>query len=221
MKQTAKKTLNSSAQSSTNKTTKLGTFLVGLGVTLITSVTSYADIDVARSYLDQGKYEQALLELDGDIATNPQDPEARFIKGVVLQALKRNDAAIEVYAELARDFPELPEPYNNLAVLWADKKEFNKAEDALRAAIKTNKSYATAYENLGDLFAQRASIAYGDALALEPPNRSSVEIKLSMIDNILLPPEARRSAATPLPLIEHHPQRPVVIVQTQLTHYAI
>lgn len=160
---------------------------------LVASSTVYADLNRARAFLEQGRIQEAITELEADISVNPNDAETRFLKGVALQALQRNDEAIEVYSDLVNDFPELPEPWNNLAVLWADKQEFAKAEEALRAAIKTNKSYATAHENLGDIYAQRASIAYTDALTLDPVNRSAVEIKLSMIDNILLPPEDRRS----------------------------
>jgi len=153
---------------------------------------SFADINDARRFIESGQIKQALAELDLLITSNPKNPEARFLKGVALQAANRHDDAIDIYTQLAKDFPELPEPYNNLAVLYAEKNEFDKAEDALRAAIKTNKSYATAYENLGDIYAQRASIAYNDALNLSPSNRNAVEVKLSMIDNILLPPASRK-----------------------------
>ena len=172
-------------------TKKVNFFLaIGLICCLFTSV-NYADINTAKSLFENGRIDSALIELDKIISEKPDSAEARFLKGVALQALDRNDEAIDVYTSLAKDFPELPEPYNNLAVLFAEKSEFDKAEDALRAAIKTNKSYATAYENLGDIYAQRASIAYNDALNLSPTNRNAVEVKLSMIDNILLPPAAR------------------------------
>lgn len=157
------------------------------------TAANYADINTAKSLIQDGRLDSALVELNKEVSEKPDNAEARFLKGVALQALNRNDEAIEVYSALAQDFPELPEPYNNLAVLFAEKSEFDKAEDALRAAIKTNKSYSTAYENLGDIYAQRASIAYNDALNLSPANRDAVKVKLSMIDNILLPPEARNA----------------------------
>ena len=172
---------------------KVNFFLaVGLSCFLLTSV-NYADINSAKNLFENGRIDSALVELDNVIYAKPDSAEARFLKGVALQALDRNDEAIEVYTNLAKDFPELPEPYNNLAVLFAEKSEFDKAEDALRAAIKTNKSYAIAYENLGDIYAQRASIAYTDALNFSPTNRNAVEVKLNMIDNILLPPAAREA----------------------------
>ena len=174
-------------------TKKINLFLaVSLSYCLLASA-NYADVNAAKSLIQNGRLDSALVELDNVISEKPDNAEARFLKGVALQALDRNDEAIEVYSGLAQDFPELPEPYNNLAVLFAEKSEFDKAEDALRAAIKTNKSYSTAYENLGDIYAQRASIAYNDALNLSPANRDAVKVKLSMIDNILLPPAARNS----------------------------
>jgi len=177
-------------------TLKVNFFLAfGLSCCLATTA-NLADINTAKSLFESGNIDSAIVELNTVIAAKPDNAEARFLKGVALQALDRNNEAIEVYSELAKDFPELPEPYNNLAVLFAEKNEFDKAEEALRAAIKTNKSYATAYENLGDIYAQRASIAYNDALNLSPANRNAVEIKLSMIDNILLPPSARKPMPT-------------------------
>ncbi len=177
-------------------TKKVNFFLaVGLSCCFFTTV-NFADINTAKNLFENGQIDSALLELENVISQQPNSAEARFLKGVALQALDRNDEAIDVYSSLAKDFPELPEPYNNLAVLFAEKSEFDKAEDALRAAIKTNKSYATAYENLGDIYAQRASLAYNDALNLSPNNRNAVEIKLSMIDNILLPPSARKNIPT-------------------------
>ena len=172
-------------------TKKINTFLaISLSYGLLTTA-AFADVNTAKSLIQDGRLDAALVELNKEVSIKPDNAEARFLKGVALQALNRNDEAIEVYSDLAKDFPELPEPYNNLAVLFAEKSEFDKAEDALRAAIKTNKSYSTAYENLGDIYAQRASIAYNDALNLSPANRDAVKVKLSMIDNILLPPAAR------------------------------
>ena len=189
---TKHKTKTNSSQRPTI-TKKINLFLaLSLSYCLIASA-NYADINSAKSLIQNGRLDSALIELDKVIYEKPDDAEARFLKGVALQALDRNDEAIEVYSGLAQDFPELPEPYNNLAVLFAEKSEFDKAEDALRAAIKTNKSYSTAYENLGDIYAQRASIAYNDALNLSPANRDAVKVKLSMIDNILLPPAARNT----------------------------
>ena len=50
-------------------------------------------------------------------------------------------------------------------------------------AIRTNPSYATAHENLGDVYAKLASQAYSKALQLDTAN-TAVAPKLSLIRNI-------------------------------------
>jgi tetratricopeptide (TPR) repeat protein len=79
--------------------------------------------------------------------------------------------AIAVFSKLTEDYPELPEPYNNLAVLYARQKQYDKARTALEMAIRTYPGYATAYENLGDVHANLASQAYDKALQLDPAKK--------------------------------------------------
>ncbi|MEK9940635.1 MAG: tetratricopeptide repeat protein, partial [Methylotenera sp.] len=72
---------------------------------------------------------------------------------------------------------------NNLAVLYADQGQFDKARGALETAIKTHPSYATAHENLGDIYARMASEAYGKALQLDTAN-TRAQGKLSLIKDL-------------------------------------
>jgi tetratricopeptide (TPR) repeat protein len=80
--------------------------------------------------------------------------------------------AIPVFTLLFEDYPELPEPYNNLAVLYAGQGQYEKARSALEAAVRGNPGYATAYENLGDVYARLGAQAYARSLAIEPTNAS-------------------------------------------------
>jgi ketosteroid isomerase-like protein len=80
----------------------------------------------------------------------------------------------------------LPEPYNNLAVLYAGQNQFDKARTALEMAIRTNPSYTTAHENLGDVYAKLASQAYGKALQLDASN-TAVPPKLAVIRELFNP----------------------------------
>jgi tetratricopeptide (TPR) repeat protein len=96
---------------------------------------------------------------------------------------KPNDA-IAVFQKLTEDYPELPEPYNNLAVIYAQQKQYEKAKQALEMAIRTHPSYATAHENLGDIYSRMASQAYDKALQLDSSN-TSAQTKLSMIRNLI------------------------------------
>ncbi|MDP9139341.1 MAG: tetratricopeptide repeat protein, partial [Pseudomonadota bacterium] len=100
----------------------------------------------AQSMIEQGQPAEALKLLDGHIDKNPQDAEARFVRGLALVKLDRSKDAIRVFADLTRDYPQLPEPFNNLAVLYAAEGDYEKARDALEAALATHPSYATAHE---------------------------------------------------------------------------
>ena len=136
-----------------------------------------------------GQTAEALNKTDQYLAGKPRDPQMRFLKGVILAESGRSADAIATFVKLTEEFPELPEPYNNLAVLYAGQSQFDKARIALEMAIRTNPSYATAHENLGDVYAKLASQAYSKALQLDGSN-AGVPPKLALIRN-LFSPDAR------------------------------
>jgi tetratricopeptide (TPR) repeat protein len=130
-----------------------------------------------------GQLNEALAKADQFLASRPRDPQMRFLKGVIQTESGKPNEAIATFNTLSGDFPELPEPYNNLAVLYASQSQFDKARAALEMAIRTNPSYATAHENLGDVYAKLASEAYSKALQLDTSN-AAVGPKLSLIRNL-------------------------------------
>ena len=130
------------------------------------------------------KLPEALSRADQFLATQPKDPQMRFIKGVIQRETGKTSEAIATFTRLTEDYPELPEPYNNLAVLYAGQSQFDKARAALEMAIRTNPSYATAHENLGDIYAKMASQAYNKALQLDTTNQAVVAPKLALIREI-------------------------------------
>jgi len=130
-----------------------------------------------------GQMSEALTKVDQFLATKPRDPQMRFLKGVIQTESGKPADAIATFSKLTEDYPELPEPYNNLAVLYAGQSQFDKARAALEMAIRTNPSYATAHENLGDVYAKLASQAYSKALQLDAGN-AAVAPKLSLIRNL-------------------------------------
>lgn len=149
------------------------------------------DIDEAQKLVKQGDLAQALAKVDGYLAARPKDARARFLKGVILTEQNKAQEAIKVFTALTEDHPELPEPYNNLAVLYAAQGQYDKARHALEMAIQTHPAYATAHENLGDLYAKLASLAYDRALQLDRGN-TAAQTKLSLIKEIF-PVNARRA----------------------------
>jgi ketosteroid isomerase-like protein len=126
---------------------------------------------------------EAITQADRFLATKPRDAQMRFLKGVALSEQGKTSDAIALFTKLSEDFPELPEPYNNLAVLYAGQGQFEKARAALEMAIRTHPSYSTAHENLGDVYAKLASHAYGKALQLDAAN-STAPGKLKLINDV-------------------------------------
>ena len=117
-----------------------------------------------------GQTAQALAAADAYIKAHPRDPQMRFIKANVLSASGQAAEAQALLVQLTRDYPELPEPWNNLAVLHASRGQLDKAQEALQAALRINPAYATALENLGDVRLRQASEAYQRARQLDPGN---------------------------------------------------
>ncbi len=147
------------------------------------SVMAANAVEEAQKMISQGKLEAALSRLESQLKSAPQDAEARFLRGLVLTRLNRNEDAIKAFADITRDYPQLPEPYNNLAVLYAQQGDYEKARDALEAALATHPSYATAHENLGDIYAALAGAAYNRALLLDQGNQA-VRSKLSFLNKV-------------------------------------
>ena len=138
--------------------------------------------DVSR-LMRAGQFPEALAKVDQYLATKPRDPQMRFFKGVIQTETGKANEAIATFTKITEDYPELPEPYNNMAVLYAGQSQFDKARAALEMAIRTNPSYATAHENLGDVYARLASQAYSKALQLDGGN-AAVPPKLALIRNL-------------------------------------
>ncbi len=144
----------------------------------------------ASQLLKQGDLGRALDRVDAYLSTRPRDARGRFLKGVILAEQRKPNEAIKVFTELTFDYPELAEPYNNLAVLYAAQGAYDKARAALEMAVRTNPSYAAAHENLGDIYAQMASQAYDKAAKLDRSNKTA-PAKLNLVRELLSKPPAK------------------------------
>ena len=148
--------------------------------------------------IKSGQSTQALKLIDDALARNPKDAAMRFRRGVTLSMLDRKAEALQVFQKLVEDHPEMPAPYNNLAVLYGSQGDYDKARAALVAAIRTNPQYATAYQNLGDVYAQLASQAYSKALQLDKSD-TTVPPKLVLLRELIANPSSA-AAASPAPV---------------------
>jgi len=157
--------------------------IVGLGLAAFSHAQSDDLQDISR-LMKQGQNTQALERVNQYLATRPRDAQGRFLKGLILAEQNKVADAIDVFSKLSQDYPELPEPYNNLAVLYATQGQYEKARQALEMSIRTHPSYATAYENLGDVYAKLASQAYDKALQLDSTN-AAAQTKLSLVREMI------------------------------------
>jgi Flp pilus assembly protein TadD len=129
--------------------------------------------------MQAGKSEEALKRADRFLAANPRDLQVRFLRAVTLVDLGRKQEAADALTRLTQDFPELPEPYNNLAVLAAAQGDLEQAERLLRDAIAAQPNYTTAQENLGDLYVAMAATAFERASRLDPAS-GALKSKLAL-----------------------------------------
>ena len=162
----------------------LSAIIVGLVLSASVSLVNAQSLPDVQRLMKQNQLPQALEKVDQYISSKPKDAQGRFLRGLILTDLGRPAEAIAVFTKLTEDFPELPEPYNNLAVLYAQQKQYDKARSALEMAIRTHPSYSIAHENLGDVYAKLASQAYDKALQLDSSN-AATQTKLSMIKELI------------------------------------
>src|SRR5574340_284259 len=165
------------------------------------------DIQDANRLFKQGQHGQALDKVNGLLANNPKDAQARFLRGLILTEQGNTADAIKAFSALTEDYPELPEPYNNLAVLYASQGQYDKAKLALEKAIRTHPSYTTAHENLGDIYAKMASQAYDRALQLDRSN-TATQTKLAMIKDLFA--DGAQGKTTP-----RNPAAPVIAAEIE------
>ena len=179
---------------------------LAIGLAIGFAAPAFADnLPEVQRLIKQGQYPQALDKVDAYLSSRPKDAQGRFLKGLIYTEMNKPAEAIGVFTKLSEDYPELPEPYNNLAVLYAQQKQYDKARTALEMAIRTHPSYAIAYENLGDVYAKLASQAYDKALQLDNAN-SATQNKLALIRDLITtsgkgnvkPPPAPVAAAAPV-----------------------
>jgi tetratricopeptide (TPR) repeat protein len=180
-----------------------------VGITFAQGADDSAEIG---RLIRNGQTDQAAARVESALANKPNDAQLRFLRGVVQIEQRKINDAIVTFQRMTEDFPELPEPYNNLAVLYAGQAQYDKARAALELAIRTHPSYATAHENLGDVYTKMASASYSKALQLDAGNNAA-QIKLNVIKDLSSakagrPPVA--SVATPAPTATAAPAAVVV-----------
>jgi colicin import membrane protein len=149
--------------------------------------------EIEKAY-KAGQYEQALQLADAAIAAEPRAAPVRFYKGVMLSETKQTHQAMQVFRALIEDYPELADPYNNLAVLYAADGQLQSALEALQAALRNDPRHRAARENLGDVHLALAQQAWAAAQAVSKGDDAQLRRKLQLAREIqAAPPQAARS----------------------------
>jgi Tfp pilus assembly protein PilF len=125
----------------------------------------YTDVD---RLIQSGQWQNAREQAEARLKAAPTDPQMRLLLSRIQDAQGQPEAAMDTLQALTQNFPELPEPHNNLAALLVRQNRLSEAQAALEAAIQARPDYALALENLGDVHAALAAQAYARATAAAP-----------------------------------------------------
>ena len=140
----------------------------------------------ARELMTRKQYSAAATRIDALLVTRPREPQARFLKGVVQTEQGQAAAAMATFRGLVEDYPELPEPYNNLAVIYAQQGDYENARIALETAVIAAPDWSVAHENLGDVYTRLAAAQYNRAATLDKGNKTA-PAKLVLVRQLLAP----------------------------------
>lgn len=137
---------------------------------LLAHADAYDDVE---RQLRNGQLERAEQLGQKHLQSHPQDPQMRLLMSRIQDARGQSTVARDTLQALTQEFPELPEPHNNLAVLLAREGRLPEAIESLQRALLARPDYTQALENLGDLHLSLARDAYGRASRTASPSASA------------------------------------------------
>jgi Flp pilus assembly protein TadD len=144
-----------------------------------------AEFETAQKQWLAGQRTQAVATIEQGLVKMPDDLKLRFALGVMKMEMGQPQAAQTIFTALTQDFPDLADPYNNLAVIQASQGELDQARAALEQAVRLQPDHPQALENLGDVLLQLALRAYQRAqTALAVPSEP-LALKLGRTQQLL------------------------------------
>lgn len=155
---------------------------------LLSAGAAHADelADVQR-LAGAGDLAGALQRADQALTTRPRDAQLRFVRGVLLADLKRDGDAMAVFQQLHEDYPELPDPLNNLAVIQARQGRIDEARAALESALRNDAQHRHARENLAEIYL-RLAVRLWDGLVASGTADPAIDRRLRLAREILRAP---------------------------------
>lgn len=138
------------------------------------------EIVQTREFLTRQQWAEASELIEAALAKRPRDPQWRFLQAVLFAEMGKRTEAISAFERITEDFPELAEPFNNLAALYVDQNDLHRARLLLERAIQNRPNYALAHENLADVYTRLAIQSYENAAKADQP-AASVNLKLNYL----------------------------------------
>lgn len=137
------------------------------------------------------KYQDAITQINIDLKKTPRNVQLRFVRARLQIEMRQFDQAKKTLIEITQQFPELPEPYNNLAAIAANQGQWIEARDYLELALKLRPSYAIASANLGEIYIRLGAQAYEDAAKNAQLNQRQYANRAKALLDVLKPPVKR------------------------------
>ena len=156
-----------------------------LGLFVAAGAARATEADEIRALAARGDFGAALTRAERAAQADPRDAQARFLVGVVLMDMGRDADALAVFTRLSQDYPELPDPFNNIALLHARAGRLEQARQALDAALRNDPSHAAARVNLGQIYLMLAVQTWDQAAAVGPldlPLRRKLDAVRALLD---------------------------------------
>ena len=142
--------------------------------------------DDVSALLAAGRSAEALQRTEQALLVSPRDAQTRFVHGVVLMELRRDAEAAELFTRIAQEFPELPEPFNNLGLLHARAGRLDAARVALETALRNDPGHRAARANLAEVHLMLA-VANWEQLGTTAPLEPRLARRLQAVRELLVP----------------------------------
>ncbi|MBV8125183.1 MAG: tetratricopeptide repeat protein [Burkholderiaceae bacterium] len=144
-----------------------------------------SELEAAEQQWLLGQKTRAIQTLDTALAQDPYNPKLRFNLALMLMEAGNSARAETLLRALTEDYPDLADPFNNLAVILAARGDLDGAQAALNRALLLYPQHAQALENLGDVYLQQATRSYEAAQKLGLAAAPTVAAKLKLTRELL------------------------------------
>ena len=128
---------------------------------------------LALTLKETGKINESLITIKKSIQLEPNDSNAHYNLGVILQILRRLDEAEVSFRQTIKLKPDYIEALNNLGIILKEHRKLDEAENNFRKIIELKPSFAEAHNNLGVTMKELGRIeesepCYRKAIRLNP-----------------------------------------------------